>query len=838
MEKKSIKTKTFIIPLILILTISTMLVAFPAATAQPGTTWPTFAVCSLIPDVTGVNQQVLISMGITRQTAWPQPGWYGLTVTVTKPDGTSETLGPIRTDTTGLTGSAYTPSQVGTYTFVVNYPQQEIEVGVAGVETGTTMLASQSAPAELTVTAEPQPFFPGAAPPTEYWTRPIDAQNREWFQVAGSWLDGSYMRSVNQRYAPNNDAPDTAHMLWDKPYAQGGLAGGERGWNSFNSGDAYEGKWQNPVIVAGILVSNRYTRGSNEAFAINIRTGEELWSKDIGDKIDFGQVFYWDTFNMHGCWAYVWSTQGSTWRAWDPFTGRNEYNMTGVPGGNRVPGPNGEIMRYSISTGSARMTIWNSTAAFYQMQVASEPGNPQAIYHAGRWRPQGREFDAGFGIQWNGSIPSGLPGGVEVVIPLERAIGSNTDWAGGPAVQNPQFWAINLKPGHEGELIFNEAWPIPQAGTHVDFTGTHPYSVDYDVFVVTAKETRKHYGISMTTGQQLWATTAFEPYNNAYSNVYFDPWGQAVCAEGKLITAGFGGVITAYSLVDGSLVWQYEMGNEYGEFLFGNDWSSPTGFISDGKVYLMHTEHSVINPMPRGAPTVCISLATGEQVWRADGLRLGTRWGGQPIIGDSVIVGFGSYDNTINAIGKGPSELTVSGPDASVALGNEVLVTGTVMDVSPGTKDIEQTSRFPNGVPAVRDAEMSQYMLYVYKDRPVPTTTGVAVKIEAVDPNGNYQDLGTTTSDMYGNFGFAFEPETEGTYMIMATFAGSGAYYGAMSTTYTQVGAASPTTPIEPDQPDPETPVAPLITTEIAIIAAIVIAAIIGIAAFWALKRK
>jgi hypothetical protein len=207
-------------------------------------------------------------------------------------------------------------------------------------------------------------------------------------------------------------------------------------------------------------------------------------------------------------------------------------------------------------------------------------------------------------------------------------------------------------------------------------------------------------------------------------------------------------------------------------------------------------------------------------------LRFGTRWGGQPIIGDSVICAFGSYDNTINALGKGPSETTVTV--------NDGVITGTVMDVSPGTKSAEQMLRFADGVPAIADGYMSEWMLYVYKQRPMPTNAeGVTVKIEAVDPNGNYQNLGTTTSDMYGNFGMSFTPESEGTYMIMATFEGSGAYYGSTATTYAYVGALG--TPIEPEQPTHE---APLITTEIAIILAVVVAAVIGVAAYWALKRR
>ncbi len=414
------KTKISTIAIILILTLSAMIVALPAVTAQPGTTWNTWAVCEVVPNSVGVNQPVLVAFGLTRQTAWPQAGWYDITITVTRPDGGTETLGPFMTDTTGLSGTSYTPTQVGTYTFQVHFPQQDIEQTAAGVQAGTTMLASNSAPIEVEVTSTPLEYFPAAQQPTGYWTRPIDAQNREWSWFAGSYLDGSYYRNMYNRYIPYNDGPETAHILWEYVQDQGGLVGStlKGGQYSFETGDAYEGKWANPVIVAGILVGNAHPRGEQETYAIDLRTGEELWRKQLGDSIDFGQIMYWDTMNMHGAFAYIWSTQGSTWRAWDPLTGRSEYNMTGVPGGSRVIGPNGEIMLYNINTRAATISIWNSTAAFYQRQLILEGlDNPLRFYNSGRWRAIGQEFDAGNGTQFEGTIPADLPGGVEIVIP-------------------------------------------------------------------------------------------------------------------------------------------------------------------------------------------------------------------------------------------------------------------------------------------------------------------------------------------------------------------------------------------------------------------------------------
>jgi hypothetical protein len=812
------------------------------AFAQPGTTWPSFPVLSLIPDEAGVGQEILMSYGITRQTAWPQSGWTGITISVTAPDGSTQTLGPYNTDTTGLGGAVFIPTMAGTYKFICNFPSQEVEVGVAGLEEGTMLEGSHTPEIELVVTeGGGRNFFPAAPLPDEYWVRPIDAQNREWYSVSGSWLDGSYKRSHYNRNADGNDGPETAHILWDMVQDMGGLAGGlEAGWHSFEDGDAYEGKWSNPIIISGILVGVRYVRGSQQTYAVNVRTGEMMWEKSLGEEIglelspSFGELKYWSTMNNHGYYAYIWATQGSTWHAFDPLTGRWEYTMTNVPGGTRVPGPNGEIMIYTFDDDEGRMSVWNSTAAYYDMRLFElGDDNPLQEYNAGRWRPQGMTFDAGNGTKVTASYPTNLIGSTEIVIPLQKAIGTNMQWAGGEAVQDPQIWGIDLRPGHEGQILFNKAWPVPQSGVHYDFPGSHPFSVEHDIFVITGKETRKHYGISMSTGNQLWETTAFEPYNNAYSNVYMDPWGQSVCYDDKLITAGFGGVVTAYSLVDGSMIWQYEGGNEYGEFLFGNDWSLPTGFTTDGKIYLFHTEHSAIDPKPRGAPAVCLDINNGGQVWRADGLRFGTRWGGQPIIGDSVIVAFGSYDNTINALGKGPSKLTITGPDA-VAKSSLIQVRGTVMDVSPGTTSDESMLRFPDGVPAISDAWMSDWMLYVYKQRPRPdNAVGVNVRIDAVAPDMSYMTLGTTTSDSYGNYAFSFKPSMEGTYTIIATFDGSKGYYGSTQTTHVSVGSVSSGTPIEPEEP-----IAGFLTTEVAIILAVVIAAIVGIGAYWMLKRK
>ena len=196
--------------------------------------------------------------------------------------------------------------------------------------------------------------------------------------------------------------------------------------------------------------------------------------------------------------------------------------------------------------------------------------------------------------------------------------------------------------------------------------------------------------------------------------------------------------------------------------------------------------------------------------------------------------------------GKGASETSVTIADDVISLGSNAMIKGSVMDISPGTQEAAIQIRFPKGVPAVSESSMNDWMLYVYKQFARPSdVTGVQVKIEAIDPNGNYQNLGTTMTDLAGNYGFTFEPEVPGEYQIIVTFEGSKAYYGSFETTYLSVDeAVTPTSPIEPEEPvetpeEPSEPVeGPLITTEIAIIAAVAVVAAIGVAAYFLLKRK
>jgi hypothetical protein len=318
-------------------------------------------------------------------------------------------------------------------------------------------------------------------------------------------------------------------------------------------------------------------------------------------------------------------------------------------------------------------------------------------------------------------------------------------------------------------------------------------------------------------------------------------------AYGKVFSASVSGIVYCYDALTGDLEWTYEASDPYSEMLWSNNWWLKIQFITDGKIYLTHIEHSPIDPRPRGAPYICLDVETGEEVFRVDGAFRGTHWGGAGIIGDSIIATMNTYDQRIYAIGKGASETTAKINQDVITLGSSAQITGTVMDISPGTQSTALTIRFPSGVPAISDEDMGEWMKYVYMQFERPSDAeGVTVVFCAIDPNGNYMDIDRTTTNSYGDYALAFKPEMEGTYEIIATFEGSDGYYGSTATTFLTVDPApAVSAPIEPEQPvDTETPVdteestGSVISTEVAIIAAVAVAAIIGVAAYFLLKRK
>ena len=100
--------------------------------------------------------------------------------------------------------------------------------------------------------------------------------------------------------------------------------------------------------------------------------------------------------------------------------------------------------------------------------------------------------------------------------------------------------------------------------------------------------------------------------------------------------------------------------------------------------------------------------------------------------------------------------------------------------------------------------------------------TGVPISIDVMDSNGNYRNIGTTTSTSLGTWSYTWTPDIAGDYAIYATFPGTESYYS--STTEASIHASEPAaTPTSPPSQAPSMADQYLVPGIISIIIAIVI---------------
>ena len=396
---------------------------------------------------------------------------------------------------------------------------------------------------------------------------------------------------------------------------------------------------------------------------------------------------------------------------------------------------------------------------------------------------------------------------------------------------------ISLETGKEGTKLWEGTFTPPFAGKS-ETVQLSQFAPEDGMFFFSCAETLVRYGYSLDTFKLVW-TSEPEVGLNFYSMKWRNMGPSQVIYQGKLISCGYGGVLTAYDAKTGEVVWTFEPTTEGFESSYGGRYPSSIGAVADGKLYIGTGEHSPTQPLYRGRVMQCINASDGSLIWNFPvfGAYLaGGNSGTDLAIADGILLGLNGYDNQIYAFGRGPSATTVTASPKVSIHGNNVLIEGTVTDeTTSGRHNINDNIDFTlKGTPAISDEDMSAWMEYMFQQRPKPTVAkGVEVTLEAIDPNGNLVLIGSTTSDINGNYGFAFVPEVPGTYQIFADFAGSKAYGSSDATTYLVVDKAAPTAS--------PYPIVALPPTEMYIVAgviAIIIAIAIGFAVTILILRK
>jgi len=843
--KKSKKpTLAFSIALILMLTLSALITATLPANAALEMDIPTNTYIAIAPNPVGVGQTMNIVFWLDH--AQPQLNtfdYYGwnYTITIVSPDGNTQTQGPIESDPVGGAYYLFTPDKVGEYKIKATFLEAKINVtrsvGLMTLPAGLyTFKTSSSREVTLTVQTEQIEPWQEIPLPTGYWSNPISAENRDWYQIAGNWLTSG----------PNyfTKAPDSPHILWTKQLTFGGITGGTAGWGTnFYHGLLYENKFS-PRIISGRLYYNTFASGVTGVTCADLRTGETIWSNDSMPQLASAQLLTFNTGVQTGTLAYLWTSSGGSWQMYDAFTGRlltTFANASGSPGS--VYGPNGEILVYSLNGGTNQLYLWNSTLAvtYGATQFNAETYRP--------WTTPIRDWSRG--IQWNVSVPD-VPGSqraaftnyADGVLVAESTITSNTT--------SPTFVHVgySLKDGSE---LWRKNWTSvgwgPGGPSSPTLITSWARATGLGTYAFFEKETMQWHVVDIKTGNERFVTEPLNKFTNSDWSVY--DWGVQMAYD-KLITTGYSGDVLAFDLTTGAHLWTFKQESSGLMTPYGVWPTFGSVTCADNKIYYGVTEHTPNSPMLRGYTLYCLDAQTGVLLWKLPAFFASMA------VADGILVGYNAYTNQIYAFGKGLSEVTVDAPMSAVSVGSPVAIRGTVTDQSPGQTAIGLPTA---GTPAISDQNMTAWMTYLYLQQPMPTDiAGVPLTLYITDQSNNVVDTIQTTSDSLGHFAVSWTPTTTGLYKVAAIFDGSNSYYASTEETAIVVGAAqtqtlpttaptqtaSPTTPTtSPSSATPTvTPTAasqpggiPTETMLIAVAAAIIIAVVIA-AAFLLRRQK
>ncbi len=799
------KEAIFALLVIAILAISAVpMLSVPTAEAHdPPWSLPTYAFINVAPAPIGVGQTVNVNfwLNVPPPTASGAYGdrWENLTVVVTAPDGHEDTLGPFTSDDTGGAFTTYTPDQVGDYTFQMFFLGETLRgenLQRPNDYVGDYYEPSQSNVFHLVVQEEPIGYAPVIPLPTEYWTRPIYGQNNDlWYAIGGNWLGlgvstfantGQYNQAGD--YAPYTTAPNSPHIMWTKPIAFGGTMGGEFGndqQSNYWSTSQYQPKFA-PIIIQGILYYVNYPGSTaNPAgwSAVNLHTGETIWTKDYTTNLRCGQIMNYLSPNEYGGRAYLWATGdvpgvtsvGTTYSMYDAMTGNYILSIVNGSSFNKLTiDDHGGLIGYYVnaSAGERSLTVWNSSRTILRgVNGNSDLGN------AWQWRPtQDGVYNFENGIEWSVPIATEIDGN-----PISLSLSGMDDkvvmmsYTSGQSSYFQPGWYIGAGySAEDGHLLWGPTNRTEVPNSRVLFgseTINDGVWIEFDSAELTAT------GYDLSTGKKIWGPVAL-PNANPFTSL-----GQRYTPgpDGTILTWTYGGDAYSINAKDGSFNWEYHAPSSGYESPYGTwpFWTFSVGTAADGKLFLPFG-HMYSPPLFHHAQQMALNLTDGTVVWNITAFDVTSA----PAIADGIMTTLNAYDNQLYAWGKGPTQMTVDAPDVGVTTATPITIRGTIMDNSAGSKQEAQAANFPNGLPCISDESQGVWMEYVYMQQPRPTdATGVPVTLSVWDSNGNYRTIGSTTSDDHGFYSFTWTPDISGDYRIIASFAGTESYYGTSAET-------------------------------------------------------
>jgi hypothetical protein len=831
------------------------------AGVTPAVTIPAIARLSFGPNPVGVGQPITVNMWTS-----PAPGANrartGYKVTITKPDGSTEVIGPLNSYIAdGTSWFTYVPDQIGTWELKFDAPGDYYPAGTYfnGVWNTTGVApagnpfggpstygsayyqASSTTEQALIVQSDMVDSWPPAPLPIDYWTRPVIADYREWSAIMGDYpfygpgggpdwpTNTNPYSSATYSFVPFAQGPTSAHVAWRRQGIFSGLIGAGNGYESLGGIAGGIQTLPQPGLPS-IIYNGRCYQSVTKPFSgvtqtvwqcYDLRTGQIYWElpAQTTTTLLFG-IFAITTPIVP---SYIEYAYGGAAIAGGGSQATTTADLLFIGGGR--------LIKFDPFTGAitANVSISPLTSGTYYMnqyclsvQSVGTPTNP--AYRLINWTTAGTSTNFTSRITGNVSFPFSNIGGFG---------GAVADYEAGVAAlvtgitTSGAYTAINVQGASlaTGALLFNTT-----VQNEWEYSGSCVVADQGKVAVLSS--TGKWIAWDLRTGNVAWRGQEMDY-----------PWGASAfgayavqSAYGKFYWESYDGIY-AYNWADGMIAWHFHSPAAYPyDTNYYDNGTAQNPFdegaiIADGIIYSYNNEHSAISPIARGWRMFAINATTGEGIWNL------TTPGTCGPISDGYMVANSFYDGYLYVFGKGRSQTTISAPQTEITQGQSIVIQGSVIDLSPG--DLGSYSNptlrtdFPKTVPCVSKESMQTYMDYLYMQISIPfdyTVTGVPVSIDAVDPSNNVAHLGDTVTDgLSGTFGFVWKPDVVGKYTITATFKGDESYGSSSATTYTVVVEAPSTPATQPPQTAVDnTPL--MLATAAIIIAIIIVGALIVLA--------
>ncbi|MFC1487357.1 PQQ-binding-like beta-propeller repeat protein [Thermoproteota archaeon] len=851
----------------------------------PDFTVATDAYLSIRPSLLGVNQLILINTWLI-----PAPHanrvFEDLEITITKPSGTTQLITMDSYPADGTSWFEWIADEIGEWGFQYEFKGMFFPAGrylngdlitasSGGSFYGDSVYYSPSSTPVMTLTVQEDIVYswPDLGLPADYWTRPVPYEHREWWPIAGNfpwhgpgggplWDEfhpdtnpywggtdspagspSSFFGAHRGTFTPWVQAPESGHVVWKEENTIAGIIGGDYGVEIHDTGmfsSAGGGGYPN-IIYAGRAYESYIKPGTGNSAqrywkCYDIRTGEMYW--EIPQTLVPYAIEYFDTGLLPG---------GAVSGVHEHVTAVNLLAITG-----------GRLYKFDPWTGAITRNVTAMSGTYYRNgYVLSAQNLGGGNYRLINWTTQGNSNNFDSRVMSNITWPfPNVPGQIDYNAGIAVRITKN--YVGGV----PDKTTITAADLYTGEVLWTkeiDEWVYSTNTCYADH-GKVAINTEQGYFVA----------FDLATGNLAWKSEEMQyPWDAAGYGGY-----NVLSAYGLLYRNAYAGIY-AFDWDDGSIAWTYTSKaaatyetpyvNEDGQTVYSTNIG---GAIADGKYYIYNTEHSATVPITRGWQLHCIDATTGEGLWKVGiagaASKHTTSLGA---IADGYLTMAGS-DGYTYCFGKGKSVTTVSAPQAGVVMNYPIMISGKVLDLSPAQ---------PN-TPCVSVDSMAIQMEYLHKQMPNDglwgneTITGVPVTLTAIAEDGSYVDLGTTTTDGYtGTFGKAWTPTEDGTYKIIVSFEGDESYGSSSDSAFVVVGPSPPAGPQGEPGPTgttgpsgsqgapgptgptgdtgstgpqgdqgPEGPEAEagIITPEIAIIAAIIIATIIGLGTYLVLRKR